>query len=156
MAASGNTEEGGEALGLLETLGLVAAIEGTDAMLKAASVRLISQERTVPGLITCKIAGETAAVRSAVDAGRAAAERVGQVVSAHVIPRPASQIRPTFELGKTADSYRPKVALVSENLESLTVAELRKLARTKGDDDFSGRVISKASKSQLIDFLRGD
>lgn len=77
------------ALGLVETRGLVGAIEAADTMVKTANVVLIGKERTDPAMITVKIVGDTAAVRSAVEAGAAAAQRVGQLVSKHVIPRPA-------------------------------------------------------------------
>ncbi|HEY4643084.1 MAG TPA: BMC domain-containing protein [Bacteroidota bacterium] len=80
------------ALGLVETRGLVCAIEAADAMVKTANVRLIGKERADAGLITIKIIGETAAVRAAVDAGAAAAQRVGVLVSTHVIPRPADEL----------------------------------------------------------------
>lgn len=86
------------ALGLLETHGLVAGIEAADAMLKTAEVRLVSIERTVPALITIKIVGEVAAVQVSVEAGRSAAERIGRVVSAHVIPRPAVEVRAMMKL----------------------------------------------------------
>jgi len=76
------------ALGLIETKGLVGAIEAADAMTKAAEVELIGKERTGGGLITVKIKGDVAAVRAAVDAGAAAAQRVGELLSVHVIPRP--------------------------------------------------------------------
>jgi microcompartment protein CcmL/EutN len=77
------------ALGLVETKGLIGAIEAADAMVKTAHVILLGKERTDPAMITVKIIGETAAVKSAVEAGAAAAEKVGQLVSKHVIPRPA-------------------------------------------------------------------
>jgi len=80
------------ALGLIETKGLVGAIEAADAMVKAANVRLLSKEKVTAALVTVKIIGEVAAVKSAVDAGSAAAQRVGQLVSAHVIPRPDDQL----------------------------------------------------------------
>jgi microcompartment protein CcmL/EutN len=76
------------ALGLIETRGLVGAIEAADAALKAADVRLIGRERADAGYMMIKLAGEVAAVRAAVDAGAAAAQRVGELVSVHVIPRP--------------------------------------------------------------------
>ena len=79
------------ALGMVETRGLVGAIEAADAMCKAANVRLIGREKTNPALITIKIVGETAAVKTAVEAGAAAAARVGELVSTHVIPRPDLQ-----------------------------------------------------------------
>lgn len=80
------------ALGLVETKGLVGAIEAADAMAKAADVRIISKEKITAALVTIKITGEVAAVRSALDAGAAAAQRVGQLVSVHIIPRPDDQL----------------------------------------------------------------
>lgn len=80
------------ALGLIETKGLIGAIEAADAMVKAANVKLVSKEKITAALVTVKIIGEVAAVKSAVDAGAAAAQRVGQLISAHVIPRPDNQI----------------------------------------------------------------
>ncbi len=80
------------AFGMVETRGLVGAIEAADAMVKTSNVRLVGKERTDPAMITIKIIGETAAVRSAVEAGAAAAARVGQLVSQHVIPRPAEGV----------------------------------------------------------------
>ncbi len=80
------------ALGLIETKGLIGAIEAADAMLKAANVKLINKEKITAALVTIEIVGEVAAVQSAVDAGAAAAQRVGQLISAHVIPRPDDQL----------------------------------------------------------------
>ena len=80
------------ALGLIETKGLIGAIEAADAMLKAANVKLISKEIVTGALVLVKIEGEVGAVKSAVDAGAAAAQRVGQLVSHHIIPRPDDQI----------------------------------------------------------------
>ena len=80
------------ALGLIETRGLVGAIEAADAAVKAADVQLIGKERAEAGLITIKLRGEVAAVRAAVDAGAAAAQRVGELVSVHVIPRPDDEV----------------------------------------------------------------
>jgi ethanolamine utilization protein EutM len=78
---------GGQALGLIETMGLVAATEAADAMVKSARVRLVSKQQVGGGLISILVSGDTSAVQAAVDAGAAAAGRVGRVVSAHVIPR---------------------------------------------------------------------
>ena len=78
------------ALGMVETFGLVGAIEACDAMMKAANVRLIGKEQTDGALITIKVVGEVGAVQASVAAGEAAARRVGQVVSVHIIPRPDS------------------------------------------------------------------
>lgn len=80
------------ALGLVEIKGLVGAIEAADAMVKTANVVLVGKERTDPAMITVKVVGDTAAVRSAVEAGAAAAQRVSQLISKHVIPRPAEGI----------------------------------------------------------------
>src|SRR5438445_10124679 len=77
-----------EALGLLETKGLVALREGADAMLKAANVEMIGWDKAGSGLVTAFVKGDVAAVKAAVDAGAEAAGRVGQVVSVHVIARP--------------------------------------------------------------------
>lgn len=76
------------ALGMVETLGLVGAIEAADAMIKASNVKLIGKEITDGAMITIKVVGEVGAVQASVAAGEAAARRVGQVVSVHIIPRP--------------------------------------------------------------------
>lgn len=78
----------GEALGMIETKGLVAAIEAADAMVKAANVELIGSEKIGSGLVTVMVRGDVGAVKAATDAGAQAAKRVGEVVSVHVIPRP--------------------------------------------------------------------
>ncbi len=80
------------ALGLIETKGLVGAIEAADAMAKAADVKIVGKEKVSAALMVIKILGEVAAVKAAVDAGSVAAQRVGQLISAHVIPRPDDQI----------------------------------------------------------------
>jgi microcompartment protein CcmL/EutN len=77
-----------EALGLVETKGFVGMIEASDAMAKAAKVRLVGYERIGSGLVTTLCRGEVGAVRAAVEAGSAAASKVGELVSVHVIPRP--------------------------------------------------------------------
>ncbi len=77
-----------EALGMVETKGLVGLIEASDAMLKAANVRLVGYEKVGRGYVTAFIRGDVAAVKAAADAGAAAAGKVGEVISVHVIPRP--------------------------------------------------------------------
>lgn len=79
-----------EALGMIETKGLVGAIEAADAMTKAANVVLIGYEKIGSGLVTVMVRGDVGAVKASVDAGVAAASNVGEVVSKHVIPRPHS------------------------------------------------------------------
>jgi ethanolamine utilization protein EutM len=80
------------ALGLIETRGLVGAVEAADAMVKAAKVNLLGKEKSGAGLVTVMVRGEVGAVKAAVDAGSAAAKRVGELVSTHVIPRPADDL----------------------------------------------------------------
>jgi microcompartment protein CcmL/EutN len=81
-----------EALGMVETRGLVAMIEAADAMVKAANVQLAGWEKIGSGYVTTMVRGDVAAVKSAVDAGAAAASKVGEVISVHVIPRPHSDL----------------------------------------------------------------
>ncbi|MBM3465885.1 MAG: ethanolamine utilization microcompartment protein EutM [Armatimonadetes bacterium] len=77
-----------EALGMIETRGLIAMIEASDAMVKAANVKLIGYEKIGAGMVTALVRGDVAAVRAATDAGAAAARKVGELVAVHVIPRP--------------------------------------------------------------------
>ena len=81
-----------QALGMIETKGLVASIEAADAMVKAANVTLIGKEHVGGGLVTVMVRGDVGAVKASVDAGAAAAANVGQVVSQHVIPRPHTDV----------------------------------------------------------------
>ncbi|WP_027623211.1 ethanolamine utilization microcompartment protein EutM [Clostridium lundense] len=83
---------GQEALGMIETKGLVAAIEAADAMVKAANVALLGYEKIGSGLVTVMVRGDVGAVKAATDAGAASAKRVGEVVSIHVIPRPHTDV----------------------------------------------------------------
>jgi ethanolamine utilization protein EutM len=85
-------EKGFVALGLIETRGLVGSVEAADAMVKAANVRLIGKEKVGGGYVTVMVRGDVGAVKAAVDAGAAAAKRVGELVSAHVIPRPHDDV----------------------------------------------------------------
>ena len=84
------------AIGLIETKGLVAHIESADAMLKAASVKLVKQVQIGGGLVTTIIEGDVGSVRAAVDAGAQAASQVGELVAAHVIPRPQGDLMSHF------------------------------------------------------------
>ena len=81
-----------QALGMIETKGLVGAIEAADAMVKAADVTLIGKEHIGGGLVTVMVRGDVAAVKAATDAGAAAAGKVGNLVSVHVIPRPHGEV----------------------------------------------------------------
>ena len=81
-----------QALGMIETKGLVAAIEAADAMLKAANVELVGTEKIGSGLVSVMVRGDVGAVKSAVEAGAASAERLGEVIATHVIPRPHDDV----------------------------------------------------------------
>lgn len=81
-----------EALGMIETRGLVAAIEAADAMLKAANVQLVGTEKIGSGLVSVMVRGDVGAVKSAVEAGGATAEKLGEIIAVHVIPRPHSDV----------------------------------------------------------------
>lgn len=81
-----------QALGMVETKGLVGAIEAADAMVKAANVSLLGKEKIGSGLVTVMVRGDVGAVKASVDAGAAAAKRVGELVSVHVIPRPHDEV----------------------------------------------------------------
>ncbi|MCB0751410.1 MAG: BMC domain-containing protein, partial [Ignavibacteriae bacterium] len=117
-----------QALGLIETKGLVAAIEAADAMVKAAQVKIISKEKVSGGLVAIKIVGETAAVKSAVDAGAAAAQRVGELISVHVIPRPDEQIEILLydSSSKSKGISKKEKVSVEESLSAKIIAQEQK------------------------------
>lgn len=81
-----------QAIGFIETVGLVPAIEAADVMCKAADVRLSGIEKTGSGLVTVKVRGDVSSVEASVSSGRAAAERLGHIMAVHVIPRPSEQV----------------------------------------------------------------
>ena len=85
-----------EAIGLIETKGLIATIEASDAMLKSANVSLVKQVQIGGAFVTTIIKGDVGSVRAAVDAGAAAASKVGELVSAHIIPRPTDGLMSNF------------------------------------------------------------
>ncbi|MCX7718135.1 MAG: ethanolamine utilization microcompartment protein EutM [Candidatus Sumerlaeaceae bacterium] len=89
----------GNALGLIETRGLVGSIEAADAMVKAANVRLIGKEHVGGGLVTVMVRGDVGAVKAATDAGAAAARRVGELISVHVIARPHTDLEKILPQG---------------------------------------------------------
>jgi microcompartment protein CcmL/EutN len=91
-----------DALGLIETKGFVGMVEASDAMVKAAKVELVGYEKIGGGFVTAVVRGDVAAVKAATDAGSRAAEKVGELVSVHVIPRPHSNIDLTLPLGRQA------------------------------------------------------
>ena len=89
----------GEALGMIETKGLVGAIEAADAMTKSANVTLMGYEKIGSGLVTVMVHGDVGAVKAAVDAGACAAEKVGEIVAQHVIPRPHTDVEKILPKG---------------------------------------------------------
>ena len=89
----------GDALGMIETRGLIGMIEAADAMLKTANVVLVSWQKVDAGLVTAIIRGDVGSVKAATDAGAAAARRVGELVGVHVIPRPADDLEKIFPIG---------------------------------------------------------
>lgn len=152
------------AFGMVETKGLVGAIEAADAMVKTSNVRLVGKERTDPAMITIKIIGDTAAVRSAVEAGAAAAQRVGQLVSQHVIPRPAEGIEELI-FAKSFLSDEEIAILIESNVLPATAAEQHEEDDISEDVEFSppqssGREaylaeLTSMSVHQLRSYARG-
>lgn len=97
-----------EALGMIETRGLVSAIEAADAMTKAANVQLIGKEHVGGGLVSVMVRGDVGAVKAAVEAGSLAAKRVGELISVHVIPRPHSDVEAILPGAEKATKPAPK------------------------------------------------
>jgi len=93
-------DHGSDALGMIETRGFTAMVEAADAMVKAAKVDLVGYEKIGGGYVTAIVRGDVAACRAAVDAGARAAEKVGEMVSTHVIPRPHASVDEALPLGR--------------------------------------------------------
>ena len=142
-----------QALGLIETRGLVGAIEAADAGLKAAPVELLGTERVDAALVTVLFAGDTASVKSAVDAGAAAAERVGELVSVHVIPRPDPQLE-ALEHDEEEGGAAGPPRRSPQRLEDMKVVELRHRARQTPDFPLKGRELSRANRDELLALFR--
>lgn len=94
------SEKKTDALGMIETRGFVGMVEAADAMVKAAQVELVGYEKIGSGFVTAIVRGDVAAVRAAVDAGSRAAQKAGEVVSVHVIPRPHDSVDGALPLGR--------------------------------------------------------
>lgn len=92
-----------EALGMIECRSFAAMVEASDAMVKAARVELVGYEKTGGGFVTAIVRGDVAAVKAAVEAGTRGAEKVGEVVSVHVIPRPHANVDTTLPLGRASE-----------------------------------------------------
>lgn len=171
-----------QAIGMIETKGLVAAIEAADAMVKAANVTLTTKERVGGGLVTVIVRGDVGAVKAATDAGAAAAERVGELISVHVIARPAEDVGemldsieidekqtqpPTAQevqqtvipaAGGDAQENKASQELGSrkslEELEALPVVNLRSLLRKQPGVDIGNEIIRSAKKEDLIEAFK--
>jgi ethanolamine utilization protein EutM len=156
------------ALGLIETRGFVGSVEAADVMLKTANVRLLGKEVVREALVTIEVVGEVAAVKAAVEAGALAAARVGELISAHVIPRPDDEIdvilatlagtampppepAPVREAAPAAPRVAPAQNTATDaELEAMTVHQLRTIARDMTGLGIQGRQISKANKQVLL------
>jgi len=143
-----------DALGLVETRGLVGAVEAADAGAKAASVRLLGIERADAGLVTVKFLGDVAAVKAACDAGAAAAGRVGQLVAVHVIPRPHDDIGLVAEDDEVPESPVSGDRIDFARLEQMKVVELRSLARRMTSFPLKGRDVARAGRDELLGAFR--
>ncbi len=99
-----------EALGMVECRGMVAMIEAADAMVKTANVQLVGYEKVDAGLVTAIVRGEVGAVKAAVEAGAAAARKVGEVVSTHIIPRPHSEVDEGIPVLHTGETNRKPIS----------------------------------------------
>mgnify|MGYP001286731946 FL=1 len=131
-----------QALGLIEMKGLVGVTEAADAAVKAASVELSGVERIEGGLVSIRLLGDVGAVQAAVDAGAHAGEQVGELISKHVIPNPHDDLIEVFGLENSS--------LSGADVETLSVTQLRRLARETKGLAIQGREISHANREQLI------
>ena len=140
------------AIGLIETRGLVGVIEAADAAAKSAQVELLGIEQAGAGLVSLRFSGEVAAVQVAVAAGVAAALKVSQVISHHVIPAPHLDLKDLLQ-GQPAPTPQAAPPTLDE-LDGLPVARLRALVRQLPDAQLKGRQVSRANKKVLIPELR--
>jgi microcompartment protein CcmL/EutN len=149
----------GRALGLIETRGLIGAIEAGDAGVKAAPVDLAPAEYAEAALVTVCFQGDVAAVKAAVDAGAAAAARVGELVSVHVIARPHEDLDLFAGDGGAPVGVQPvapteSVAEDPGRLMSMKVVDLRRAARTVENFPLRGRMLARASRDEILDGFR--
>ncbi len=143
-----------EALGMIETRGLIPAIEAADAMVKAANVTLVGKELVKGGIVQVAVRGEVGAVKSAIMAGQAAAEKVGEFMFSHIIPRPDMQTELIIGSTSSEDNPSSKTTEIPDNIEGMTVSQLRQFARNFPDLPIKGREISGANKTLLLKILK--
>ena len=140
------------ALGMVETRGLVASIEAADAMVKAARVKLIGKEKVQGGLVTILVVGETAAVKSAVDAGAVAAQRVGELISTHIIPRPDDQIDEIVEGIRSSETKN--IEDVPIEIQKKPERRTRKVQIKENKDETEEEPPLKETTSSTLDRLK--
>ena len=141
-----------KALGLVETQGLVAAIEAADAMVKTSNVTLVGKEVINPALVTIKIVGEVAAVKAAVDAGAEAARRVGVLISTHIIPQPDSQM--VWMLPEISDDVNKKkkdmgVSSTHSEVKPTIALPEKKIDKEPTPDILKDKTGSRTSKKSI-------
>lgn len=151
-----------QALGMIETRGLIGAVEAADAMLKAANVMLLGKVHAEGGLVAVMVEGEVGAVKAAVDAGAAAAKQVGELFAVHVIPRPDDSVAaiiphppacpPVVKEQDDAGDVKDDMTTV-DTLAAMTVGDLRRLARSIPDLPIKGRNITLAPKAKLLEAI---
>jgi len=140
-----------EALGMIEVYGYLAAVEALDSALKAAGISLIEVTKVTGGLVSVMVSGEVGAIKAATCAAAVAAARVGEVVSVHVIARPADEIDKivgTKNIEKLPDEIRQSPA--ADDMDKMTVANLRKVARELQLPNMTKQEIRFAKKQELI------
>jgi len=144
-----------EAIGMVETKGLTASVEAADAMLKSARVSLLLKEHVGGGLVTVIVTGDVGSVKASTDAGAAAANRVGELVSVHVIPRPAPAIGQML-LGKTGVETKTETGrdapdrVPPEELRGMTASQLRSLLLGQHDANFQEDELRHLNKGKLL------
>lgn len=142
------------AIGLIETKGLVGAIEAIDASLKAANVKLLRKEKSTGGWVMVVMTGDVGSVKAAVDAGSAAAERMGQLVASHVIPRLSTEVYPLVEALPLEKAAEKSEKHLIDDYEHYKVVDLRHLARMLEISTMDRNKIKYANKEQLIEAIR--
>ncbi len=150
-----------QALGLIETKGLVAAIESADAMLKAAEVRLLEKTYVGGGLVTIMVCGDVGAVKAATDAGAAAAQRVGELLSVHVIPRPHQELNDvvvsTSMLKQTeAPETASKQTAAGKKAEEMAEAETEPVPEIQKETEPGPETIPEELHKEAVDRIAAE
>lgn len=150
-----------KALGMIEVRGRTGAIEGLDAALKAANVSVVSMCKVGGGLTTFFVEGDVGAVKAAIDAGAAAAEKVGELLSSHVIARPAEStrtliappVKPPAKVKQPPVQREGEVVPEAEELRTKNISEIRALAKSLPDIGMSAQEITFSNKSTIIEAI---